>query len=106
MAENGTFIALITINLGGIGLLATFILANYFFYSERIGDLTTSIITEAKTVKLKISSYMFLDDGTRSEGVYGKEYVKKLQSDYHNFFKLLVDNKISKMEGLKKISIL
>ena len=100
MEENGTFVALITINLGGVGLLATYFMASYFFYTERISDLTTSIITGTGTLKLKISNYIVLD--VEKRGDYGEEYIKNLKLEYALFFKEIMVENLSKSESLNK----
>lgn len=52
MDENGTFIALISINLGGIGLLGAYALAKYFFYVERFTDLKAKIKSDLSLLKV------------------------------------------------------
>ncbi|MGB0942446.1 MAG: hypothetical protein ACPGUE_08605 [Marinomonas sp.] len=65
MEENGTFVALIAVNLGIIGLLVTYALAKHFFYSERINDLDIEIEIDFKYLKSKLSQVasFYKDEG-------------------------------------------
>lgn len=77
MEENGTFVALIAINLGGIGLLATLLLAYFLFFVERSFDLI-------KSINLNIESLLIRFPTSRSNTVkgktskYGEEYSHSL----------------------------
>ncbi|KZM43098.1 hypothetical protein OA92_10090 [Marinomonas sp. SBI22] len=98
MEENGTFIALITINLGGVGLLTTYILANYFFYTDRINDLRITIESEFGSLKTKLSEYKIFDHMKSEESDHGEDYISNLHRKHAELSRSLIVEKPSESE--------
>jgi len=70
MKENGTFIALITINLGGIGLIGTYLLATYFFYVDRANDLKIILDIEFEKLRNRIYSRYIISRRENSHSIF------------------------------------